>query len=373
MRYCRRCILPDTKPGVKFDAEGICSACRSVEIKHRIDWKARGEKLAKICDEVRGRNGNGYDCIVPVSGGKDSMYQVYMMSQVYKLKTLAVVIAPHVQTAEGILNLNSLVEKLEVDLIKVSVRPSTLQKIRKMALIRLGNPNYAEHRVVFAAVARTGYFYGAPLVVWGEDIGVEFGGNVASSSAEGSAEDLVNNDLFREAGFEDFIGGAIPDNELFFYHHPDKEEIRRKNIKSIYLGFFHWWDGYQNYQVAQKFGFTGRVAGNLSGNILNYDNIDEKLCELHIWFKFLKLGFWRPTDQACYQIWNGRLSRNEAVDLVREKQYEFPGEYLKEFLEYHEMTETEFFECAERWRNQDLWHKVNGNWRLREELCRLPD
>ncbi|MDQ3002358.1 MAG: N-acetyl sugar amidotransferase [Fibrobacterota bacterium] len=368
MKYCNRCILPDTKPGVKFDAEGVCSACRSVEIKHKIDWSARAAKLQEICDEVRGRNGNGYDCVVPVSGGKDSMFQVYMMSQVFKLKTLAVVIIPHVQTTEGILNLNSMVENMEVDLIKVSVRPSTLQKIRKMAFVKLGNPNFAEHRVVFAAVARTAYFYGAPLVAWGEDIGTEFGGTIASSSLEGSAEDLINNDLFREAGFDEFVSGVIPDNELFFYDHPDKEEIRKKKIRSIYLGFFQWWDGFKNYQLAQEFGFTGRRAGPLSGNIINYDNIDEKLCEVHNWLKFIKLGFWRPTDEACYHIWNGRMTRKEAVELVREKQYEFPIEYLPEFLEYHELTEREYFQCQEKWRNLDIWHKVNGTWRLKLEL-----
>lgn len=369
MRYCKRCILPDTKPGVKFDAEGICSACRSVEIKHGINWEARVAKLRQICDEVRGRNGNGYDCVVPVSGGKDSMYQVYMMSQVYKLKTLAVNVTSHVQTAEGIMNLNSLVENLGVDLIKVMVRPSTQKKMRRICLTRLGNPNYAEHRVVFAAVARTAYFYNAPLVVWGEDVGVEFGGNVAASSSEGSAEDLINNDLFREAGFDELVEGVIPPHELFFYHHPDKDEIKRKKIKSIYLGFFHWWDGYKNFETATRFGFQARRAGNLSGNILNYDNIDERLCELHIWLKFLKFGFWRPTDQACYHIWNGRMSRPEAVEAVREKQYEFPGEYLPDFLDFHQLTESQFFEEAEKWRNLDIWHKVNGAWRLKVELC----
>lgn len=371
MTYCRRCVLPDTKPGVKFDAEGICSACRSVEIKHRIDWKAREAKLRQICDEIRGRNGNGYDCVVPVSGGKDSMFQVHMMKDVYKLHTAAVNVTSHVQTAEGIMNLNAMVENLGVDLLKVVVRPSTQKKMRRICLFKLGNPNYAEHRVVFAAVARTAYFYGAPLVVWGEDVGVEFGGNVAASGAEGSAEDLINNDLFRESGFEELVGDEIPERELFFYHHPDKEEIRRKNIKSIYLGFFHWWDGYKNFQRAKEFGFQARRAGNLSGNILNYDNIDEKLCELHIWFKFLKFGFWRPTDQACYHIWNGRMSRDEAVELVAEKQYEFPGEYLPEFLEFHQLTEREFFDWAEHWRNQEIWHKVNGTWRLRTELRKL--
>jgi N-acetyl sugar amidotransferase len=368
MKYCNRCILPDTKPGVKFDAEGVCSACRSVELKSTIDWGARQTQLRAICDGISGRNGNGYDCVVPVSGGKDSMFQVYMMSKVYKLKVLAVMVLAHLQTAEGIENLNSLVESLGVDLIKISPRPSTLQKIRRMAFVKFGNPNYAEHRVVFAAVARTALFYGAPLVVWGEDIGTEFGGNVATSSLVGSAEDLIDNDLFREAGFDEFVKGVIPDNELFFYEHPDKEEIKRKNIKSIYLGFFHWWSGPKNYELAKTFGFTGRRAGPLSGNIINYDNIDEKLCEIHNWLKFIKLGFWRPTDQACYQIWNGAMTRKQAVQAVSEKQYEFPAEYLKEFCEYHELTEDQYFIHQEKLRNMDIWHKLNGKWRLKTEL-----
>jgi N-acetyl sugar amidotransferase len=369
MKYCKRCVLPGTKPGVKFDDEGICSACRSVERKKTIDWNARELKLQEICNKIRGSNGNGYECIVPVSGGKDSVYQVYAMSQIYKLRTLAVVVVPHLQTTEGILNLNAMVENLGVDLLKISVRPSTLQNIRRIALLKIGNPNYAEHRVVFSAVARAALFYKAPLVVWGEDIGVEFGGNVSQSSAsEGSAEDLINNDLFRENSFDALLDGVIPQNELFFYQHPEKEEFRRRNIKSIYLGFFHWWDGYKHYQIAQKFGFIPRQAGPLSGNVLAYDNIDEKLCELHIWFKFLKFGFWRPTDQCCYHIWNDRMSREDAVKLVNEKQYEFPGEYLEEFLEYHQLKKDEFFECAERFRNHDIWEKVRGEWRLKYPL-----
>ena len=368
MRYCKRCVLPDTKPGVVFDADGICSACHAVEKKKTIDWDGRAAKLRSLCDQVRGSNGNGYECVVPVSGGKDSIYQDCMMSQVYNLKTLGIVLAPHVQTREGILNLNSMVTNLGVDLLKISVRPSTLQTIRRIATVEIGNPNYAEHRVVFAGVARAASFYGAPLVVWGEDIAVEFGGNVAESAADGSAEDLLSNDLFRETRFDELLKGRVPDNELFFYINPDKEELQRKRIRSIYLGYYHWWDGYKHLGVAKQFGFQPRQKGPLSGNILDYDNIDEKLCEIHIWFKFLKFGFWRPTDQCCYHIWNGRMTRDEAVELVRSKQYEFPGEYLKEFLEYHQLTEDEFWQCADRWRNRDIWRMVGNQWRLKHEI-----
>ena len=88
-----------------------------------------------------------------------------------------------------------------------------------------------------------------------------------------------------------------------------------------------------------------------------------------IWFKFLKFGFWRPTDQSCYQIWNGRMSRKEGVQHVRDKQYEFPSEYFKEFLHYHQLTENEFYECEDKYRNLDIWHKVDTKWRLKNEIC----
>jgi N-acetyl sugar amidotransferase len=369
MKYCKRCVMPDTKRGIFFDENGVCGACLHVERKKRTNWDERQKKLMELCDSIRGSNGNGYDCIVPVSGGKDGTYQTYLMSKIYKLKILCVNVSAHLQTYEGISNLNSMVENLGVDLIKVNVRPSIQKKIRYDAFFELGNPNYAEHQVVFAAVARTALFYKVPLVVWGEDIGAEFGGNVSTSSSdEGSAEDLINNDLFMDEDFDEFTRGRIDDNGLLFYRHPPKSEFDALNVKSIYLGHYHWWDGFKHLQIAKKFGFISRRDGNLSGNILDYDNIDEKLCELHIWFKFLKFGFWRPTDQSCYHIWNGRMLREEGVQNVLDKQYEFPSEYFNEFLHYHQMTESQFYECEDKYRNMDLWHKVDRKWRLKYEI-----
>ena len=369
MKFCKKCVLPNTKPGITFDSQGVCSACRSVEKKHEIDWETRSKSLNKICDEIRDSNGNGYDCLVPISGGKDSTYQLYVMKEVYKLKVLAVVIVPHLQTVEGIENLNSAIKSLGIDLIKVSVRPSTLQKIRRTAFFEIGNPNYAEHRVVFASVARIALFYNTPLVVWGEDIGVEFGGNVSeSSSSVGSAEDLINNDLFRETSFFELVDGVVEPNEIFFYHHPEIKEIKRRKIKSIYLGFFYWWDGYKHKLVSRNFGFRGRDLGPLSGNIINYDNIDEKLCEIHKWIQFLKFGFWRPHDEASYLIWNGYINRSEGVDRVNAVQYQFPYEYLNEFLEYHQIEEKDFWITLEKWRNKKIWEKINSKWHLKYKL-----
>lgn len=369
MNYCKKCVMPDTKPGLRFNKSGVCFACINAEKKTKINWEKRNKLLHKICDEIRGKNKNGYDCVVPVSGGKDSMYQTYMMSKIYNLKVLAVSVPQHCQTEEGIENLNSLVTNLNVDLIKVTIRHKTHKKLRLIGLKEMGNPSYSEHKSVFAGVTRVALNFKVPLVVWGEDIGVEFGGNVdKKSSKEGLADDLINNDLFADVSFSEFVKNRIPKNELYFYNHPDIKEFKNHKVKTIYLSHFHNWDGYKNFKLAMKFGFTGRKKGPLSGNILNYDNIDEKLCEMHIWIKMLKYGFWRPTDQSCYHIWNRRMTREEGVENVLKKQYEFPYEYLKDFLDYHSLKEGEFMDELENWRNKDIWVKKNRKWRLKNEI-----
>ena len=207
------------------------------------------------------------------------------------------------------------------------------------------------------------------MIVWGEDIGVEFGGNIDIESSDfGSAQSIIKNDLFRESSFESLLGDDITKDEIYFYNYPSKEEFANKNIRSIYLSHFLHWDGYKNFLKAKQYGFIERKDGTLSGNVLTYDNIDEKLCEVNIWLKFLKLGFWRPHDACAYQIWNGRMTRDEAIEIVKSKMYEFPIEYIKEYLEYHNITESQFYDNLEKWRNLDLWYQ-NGKseWRLINE------
>ena len=369
MKYCKRCVLPDTKPGLVFDDKGVCSACRFVEIKKKIDWNQRTNDLIKICNEAK-KLKKTYDCIVPVSGGKDSMFQVYYMKNVMKMNILAVSALAHIQTVEGISNLNSMVKNLDIDLHIINVSPAILKRIRNISFFKLGNPNYAEHRIVFSSVLRSAVEYDIPLVVWGEDIGVEFGGNIDKESKNsGSANSIIDNDLFRESSFEDLIGDDVPHKLLNFYNYPQPKEFNEKNIKSIYLSHFVYWDGYKNFLKSKEYGFTDRKKGPLSGNVLTYDNIDEKLCEINIWLKFLKLGFWRPHDNCSYQIWNGRMTREEAVKIVNSKMYEFPVEYVKEYMEYHEINENQFYGNLEKWRNLDIWKKdSNNNWILKYPL-----
>ena len=160
----------------------------------------------------------------------------------------------------------------------------------------------------------------------------------------------------------------MSERDTFFYQYPDYQILNKLNIKSIYLGHYMNWYGRRNYEFARKRGFLSLKDGPLPGNYLDYDNIDEKLCDINIWFKYLKFGFWRPTDQVCYDLWNDNLSREEAVKIVNDLNDQFPDKYFHEFLKYHMITEDEFWETVEKFRNKEIWELVEDNWRLKYPL-----
>ncbi len=368
MKYCINCVMPDTKPGVYLDDRGLCNACRSQELKSQIDWEERFRDLEKIVSEIKEQNHPFYDCIVPVSGGKDSWVQALTLSKKLGLKTLCVTLANHLPTTEGIANLNNMIKDLNVDHMKINLKPSFYRSVRKKCTLEQGEPNWAEHCAVFSSVVNIAVIYDVPLIVWGEDIAFEFGGGQRQESTA-SALEIDKSDLNKEGKvIEDWLDENLSERDTFFYKYPDYEILKEANIQSIYLGHYTNWYGRKNYEEVKTRGFTERKLGPLSGNYLSYDNIDEKLCEINIWFKYLKFGFWRSTDQTCYDIWNNRLSRKEAISIVNELSDQFPEEYFQDFLRFHNISETEFWEIAEKYRNKDIWEFSGNNWNLKYPL-----
>lgn len=368
MKFCANCVMPDTKPGVFFNEEGLCNACRSQKLKREIDWDERRRELDEIIDDVKATNESAYDCLVPVSGGKNSWYQAWMMKEVFGLKVLCCAMAPHLPTTEGIYNLNKMIESVGLDLIKITLKPSTYKKFRKKTFLRQGEPNWPEHMTIFAGVTNVARIYDIPLIVWGEDIAFEYGGGQTQES-QSDASDIDNNDLIKDKTIDDFLEDDISYRDTFFYRYPEMETVDGKPIKSIYLGYYDFFEGRKHYELSKSMGFKKRQDGPLSGNYIDYDNIDEKLCEINIWLKYIKFGFWRSTDQACYDVWNDKLSREEAVEIVNRLQDEFPKEYFEDFLRFHDITHEEFWETVEKFRNKDIWEKNSDNkWQLKYKL-----
>jgi hypothetical protein len=220
---------------------------------------------------------------------------------------------------------------------------------------------------MFAGVTQAALLYDIPLIVWGEDISFEFGG-IQRQDSSPSAININDADLIKSKSVQEFMGDRVSPRDVFFYLYPEHKKLKEANIQSIYLGHFIRWDGRKHYNFTKERGFKGREAGPLKGNYIDYDNIDEKLCEINIWFKYLKFGFWRPTDQTCYDVWNQRLEREEAVKIINSLQEDFPSDYIEDFFRFHGISKAEFWETAEKFRNLDIWEKVNDKWLLKQPL-----
>ena len=334
--------------------------------EHNIDWSSRARAFDAVVAEAKDRS-TGYDCIVPVSGGKDSWFQAMILSEKYGLKTLCVTLGAHLPTTEGIANLNNMIKDLNIDHMKITLKPGVLRKVRQRCFLQQGEPAWAEHCAMFSSVVNTALIYEVPLVVWGEDIAFEFGGAQREESKP-SALAIDKSDLLKEKTIHDWLGDDVSERDVFFFKYPDYDRLKEAGINSIYLGHYIRWYGRKNYEAVRERGFQPRAAGPLSGNFLDYDNIDEKTCEMNIWFKYLKFGFWRATDQCCYDIWNNRMTRDEAIAIVNRLSDEFPSEYFQDFIRYHDISEEQFWDTVEKFRNKDIWEMVDGEWQLKYRL-----
>lgn len=358
IRYCVRCIMPETKPDLHVDGEGVCSACRSFESRKEVDWDNRRRELKEILDRYRSRDSNNYDCIVPVSGGKDSTYQTVRMLEL-GVNPLCVTATTDKLSDIGRRNIENL-KRRGVDYIEVTANPVVRRRINRLALIRVGDISWPEHVTIFTIPVRIAVQMNIPLIVWGENSQNEYGGPAA---------DAENNVLTRrwleEFGgllglrVSDLIGQeGIEPRHLIQYMYPSDEELRRVGVTGIFLGYYLPWDGFGNALFSQAHGFE-TYHKPVEGSLVNYENLDNIQTGIHDYFKFLKYGFGRATDLACLHVRRGRISREDAVRLVRMHDGKFPWVYLgcpiEEVLREMEMTLDEFVRVCDRFTNKKLF------------------
>ena len=355
IRYCVRCIMPETKPDLHIDGEGVCSACRSFERRKEVDWDNRGGALKEIIDRYRSRDGSNYDCIVPVSGGKDSTYQTVRMLEL-GMNPLCVTATTDKLSDIGRRNIENL-KRRGVDYIEMTANPVVRRRINRLALTQVGDISWPEHVTIFTIPVRIAGQVNIPLIVWGENSQNEYGGPAAD--AENSV--LTRRWLEEFGGLlglrvSDLIGQeGIEPRHLIQYTYPTDEELRRVGVTGIFLGYYLPWDGFGNALFSQAHGFE-TYHKPVEGSLVNYENLDNIQTGIHDYFKFLKYGFGRATDLACLHVRRGRISREDAVKLVRMHDGKFPWVYLgcpiEEVLREMEMTLDEFVRVCDRFTNK---------------------
>ncbi|MHC1699599.1 MAG: N-acetyl sugar amidotransferase [Humidesulfovibrio sp.] len=358
IRYCSRCLFPETKPDLAFDDRGVCSACNYLAQRKEVDWDARRAELERILERYRHRDGSNYDCVVPSSGGKDSHFQVIKMLEM-GMNPLVVTSTTCALSGIGRRNIENL-KGLGVDCVEVTMNPRVRRRINRFALTNIGDISWPEHVTIFTVPIHIAVKFNVPLIIWGENSQNEYGGPAAA--AENNA---LSRRWLEEFGgllglrVTDMIGQeGIGARDLILYTYPEDQELQRARTTGLFLGHYLPWDGLQNAMIAQSRGFES-MPGFVEGSLANYENLDNHQTGIHDYFKYLKYGFGRATDIANLFIRRGRLTRGDALEMVRLHDGRFPWIYLGKPIEATlseiGMTLEQFQAVCDRYTNKKLF------------------
>lgn len=358
IRYCHRCILPETKPDLRIDEQGVCNACRNYEQRPEKDWDALTRQLKGILDQYRSTDGSNYDCVVPGSGGKDSTFQVIKMLE---MGVNPLVVYSHTDkiTDIGRRNLENM-RMLGVDVLEFKTNPVVRRRINRLCLSQVGDIAWPEHLTIFTIPVRVAVQYEIPLIVWGENPQNEYGGPAAAEHAE-----TLDRKWLEEFGgllglrVTDLVGQeGIKQRDLVAYNYPSDEALRRVGVTGLFLGHFIRWDGYSNVLIAQAYGLETYPKA-IENAFVNYENLDNAQVGIHDYFKFLKFGYGRASDNASMHLRRGRLQRKDAIEIARRYDGQFPWVYLgvelEEILKDIDITLDEFMKICDRFTNKQLF------------------
>jgi len=372
MRYCKRCLYPENHPlHITFDDEGVCSGCRVHEEKDILDWGLRAEKFKRICDHYRSTSGKNYDCIIPVSGARDSYFIVHMVKNVFKMNPLLVSYNKHYNTDIGIRNLAYLRIKFNCDYYQQTVSPQTVKKITRATMRKRGSIYW--HCIAGQTVypVQMAVQFKIPLIVWGAHQGVDQVGmfshldEVEMTRKYRKEHDLMGleaEDLVDELDF-------INENDIAPFVYPDDKEIEKVGVRGVYLNNYIRWDSKKQHEdMIRMYGYETAAQ---TRTFDNYNDVDcFNYSDLHDYIKFLKWGYGKVNDHVAREIRLKRMTAHEGVDKIEAYLYKRP-ENLVRFLEWIGMTERAFNFVIDQYRNPGAWRRnERWEWELKSRITK---
>lgn len=340
LRYCVSCCMPETSAGIDFDEKGICRGCRSAEAKKQIDWEKRENELRKILESYKSKSGDNYDCIVPISGGKDSTFQLHVLTRVYKMKPLAVTFNHNWLSETGKYNLWNTLEKMDVDHIMFTPSRSLVNRLAKKSLYKIGDMCWHCHAGIPAFTLQVAVKFNIPLLVWGESI-AEFGSKVSYGNEPIKFDEEYYLKVSSKVDPGEMIDGKIGINakDLCPFQIPPKKELQKAGITGIHLGDYIFWDTEKQVKFIKK--TYSWKESDVEGTYKRYKSVECIMPGVHDYSKFIKRGFGRATDHASIDIRAGRITREEGFELAKKIDPKRP-KILDHYLKITGMTEKEF-------------------------------
>lgn len=357
MQVCKRCLMVETCPRLKYTEDGLCMACEWDDIKRdEIDWESRQKELRDLCDSIRGKN--QWDCIVPVSGGKDSTYVADKMKNEYGLNVLTVTITPPLETEIIQQNLTRFLEKGFCN-IKVTPNPEITRAINKKCFIEQGRPLNGWTSCVNTVMFRFATYYHIPLVMFGEEGETEYGGTAELRYVPYYDMDFAIK-VYTEGNDPSKYLTMYPEGDLRWWLYPSKEDMKKADFKVGHWSYFENWDPYDHYVFAEKYYGMQKNAERNIGTYSDFGQIDTPMYILHTYMMYLKFGFGRCLQDACIDIRRGRLTRKEAIDRVNRYDGEPIDAYIPVFLDYFQMDRKEFDQVLKKHTNKELFEWKDG-------------
>lgn len=348
MKYCTKCVLPDTHETIEFDSEGVCNICRQAEVKHnKINWEERRSMLDSIVSKYKDKG--EYDCIVPFSGGKDSAFQLWYVVTQLKLKPL-VVRFDHWGYRDLVEeNNNKVMSKLNVDFLQFRPNLSVVKKLMKESLKRTGDFCWHCHTGVFAYSMQTAIRYNIPLLIWGESSSEYRSYNKAEELEELNEKlfnEMINlgitsNDMYK------YLKGEVKERDLLPFKFPDKESLDKLEVKSIWLGNYIKWDTKDNVRIIkEELDWKGQMVEGIPPEY-DYEKIECKFQGVRDYCKFIKRGHGRTNHLACIDIRSKRLDRETGMKMTLEYDGKKPRS-LEYFLNFTGISEKDFIDMVKQ-------------------------
>lgn len=358
MKYCKRCLQPDTRPNTHFLAEGICPACDYFSRLQDVDWQERYEILQDVLAARPKGKDQTFDCIIGVSGGKDSMRQALWVRDNLGLKPLLACLTypPEQVTERGVDNISNLIE-LGFDVVMSAPAPGTWRKLMREAFIRFTNWAKSTELALFSSVPQLAIRYDIPLILWGENPGLQLGDLKTLGRTGYDGNNLRYMNTLSGGAADWMVEAGASDAELLPYRYPAPEEFEQHELQIVYLGWFLGdWSLVNNgmYSASRGLRVRSDTVDN-TGDLRGVTSLDEDWVTLNQMIKYYKFGFGRVTDYVNEEIRLGRIDREKAVRLVEEYDNACSPEYISQFCDYIDISVDDFWSQVHRSMNKDLF------------------
>tara|TARA_B100001175_G_scaffold313610_1_gene321498 strand:- start:250 stop:1380 length:1131 start_codon:yes stop_codon:yes gene_type:complete len=366
IQYCSKCVQINTRPGLELNEAGVCAPCLYFDLLNNINWHKRDAQLNNhVLWAKQNKCFEGYDCVISVSGGKDSTRLAMYARDTLGLNPLLVstMIPPEMVTDVGIKNINNL-NRLGFDIITVEPDPITYKKLMKQAFIKFGNYVKATELVLYVSAPKVAIMYGIKMLFLGENGSLVYG-DILSNKDGGNAIDMIDTNTLNGGDISWVNSAEVKLNDLFPYQYPTKKRLSDFGIKIVYLGYYiRDFNNLVNGRLAIKNGMTIRSElQEETGAIFNFDQLDEDFIHINQMIKFFKFGFGKATDEACELIRLGQMTRSDAIKVINKIDGKCDEKFIKLFCKYLEITIEDFWNIANTFRNPKLWERTKNGWK----------